>query len=96
VHPGAGAGAGGNQDLLAYLDLARLYALLLPDEEPVVKELLVLRNQAVLPRALPIPTVTSTDALRYYDLAEALRDNIKKRVERAREHASARLADPHN
>jgi hypothetical protein len=94
VHPGAGAG--GNQDLLAYLDLARLYALLLPDEEPVVQELLVLRNQAVLPRALPIPTVTSTDALRYYDLAEALRDNIKKRVERAREHASARRADPHN
>ena len=82
VHPGAGAG--GNQDLLAYLDLARLYALLLPDEEPVVQELLVLRNQAVLPRALPIPTVTSTDALRYYDLAEALRDNIKERVERAR------------
>ena len=69
-----------------------MYALLLPDEEPVVQELLVLRNQAVLPRALPIPTVTSTDALRYYDLAEALRDNIKKRVERAREHASARRA----
>jgi hypothetical protein len=92
LHPGAGAD--GNQDLRAYLDLARLHGLLLPDEEPVVNELLVLRNQAVRPMA--IPTVTSTDALRYYDLAEALRDNIKERVERAREHASARRADPHN
>jgi hypothetical protein len=79
VHPGAGAD--GNQDLLAYLDVARLYALLLPDEEPVVHELLVLRNQAV---HYGDPAVTSTDALRYYDLAEALRDNIKERVERAR------------
>jgi len=88
VHPGAGAD--GNQDLLAYLDLARLHVLLLPDEEPVIHELLVLRNQAVL---YGDPAVTSTDALRYYDLAEALRDNITERVERAREHASALRAD---
>jgi len=71
-----GAGIGGNRNLLAYLDQARLHVLLLPDEEPLVQELLVLRNQAVLSP----DSITSTDALRYYDFAEALKDNIKERL----------------
>jgi hypothetical protein len=79
-----GAGIGGNRNLLAYLDQARLHVLLLPDEEPIVQELLVLRNQAVLSP----DSITSTDALRYYDFAEALKDNIKERTEQAKARAT--------
>ena len=77
-----GAGIGGNRNLLAYLDQARLHVLLLSDEEPVVQELLMLRNQAVLSP----DSITSTDALRYYDFAEALKDNIKERIEQAKSY----------
>jgi len=62
---------------------ARLHVLLLPDEEPIVQELLVLRNQAVH----SADSITSTDALRYYDFAEALKDNINERVEQAKARA---------
>jgi hypothetical protein len=88
VHPGAGIDS--NRDILEYFHLARLHVLLLPDEEPVVQELLVLRNQAVLSP----DSITSTDALRYYDFVEALIANVKERVEQVRVHASSRRANP--
>jgi hypothetical protein len=69
-----------------------LHGLLLPDEEPVVQELLVLRNQAVHSP----DSITSTDALRYYDFAEALIANVRERVEQVKAHANARRADLHN
>ena len=72
-------------ETLSHIWIKLVHVLLLPDEEPVVQELLVLRNQAVLSP----DSITSTDALRYYDFAEALKDNIKERIEQAKARATA-------
>jgi hypothetical protein len=88
VQPGAGERKG-NRNLRAYLDQARLHVLLHPDEEPVVEELRVLRNQAVHSP----DSITSTDALRYYDFAEALKDNINER-KGARVRSTGRSSPP--
>jgi hypothetical protein len=78
----SGIAVEGNRSRNRYLQLARLHGLLHPDEEPVIQELLVLRNQALHSGD---PAITSTDALRYYDFAEALISNFKERAERVKE-----------